>query len=57
MTDLTLTEAARSLGVAPSTLRTQIRLGKLAAAKQGRDWFVTPAEIERYRAKSLRNGK
>jgi excisionase family DNA binding protein len=50
----TLADAAKSLGVAPSTLRHQIRLGKLRAFKQGRDWYVTEGEVERYRRESKR---
>lgn len=48
----TLAEAARTLGVAPSTLRHQIRLGKLRATKLARDWFVTDEEVSRYRQES-----
>jgi excisionase family DNA binding protein len=51
---LTLAEAARSLGLAPSTLRHQIRLGKFAAHRMGRDWFCTPQEVERYRVENKR---
>jgi transposase len=36
------------LGVATSTLRHQIRNGKLAARKLGRDWVVDSDEVERY---------
>jgi excisionase family DNA binding protein len=50
----TLAEAAASLGVASSTLRHQIRLGKLRAVKQGRDWYVLPGEVERYRRENRR---
>jgi excisionase family DNA binding protein len=49
-----LAEAARQLGVSPTTLRVQIRNGRLAATKTGRDWFVEPEEIERYRRESRR---
>lgn len=49
---LTLIEAAASLGLSPITLRLQIRNGRLKAKKQGRDWFVTPREVERYRRES-----
>jgi excisionase family DNA binding protein len=49
VTFTTLTEAAKTLGVAPSTLRHQIRLGRLYARKIGRGWYVTPEEVERYR--------
>ena len=54
MPALTLAEAARLLGVAASTLRVQIRNGKLRATKIGRDWTVTPKEVERYRRESKR---
>jgi excisionase family DNA binding protein len=50
---VTLTEAGASLGLSPATLRVQIRNGKLRATKTGRDWHVTPREVERYRAESL----
>ena len=46
---MTLPEAAESLGLAPSTLRHQIRNGKLKARKLSRDWYVTADEVERYR--------
>jgi excisionase family DNA binding protein len=51
---MTLLEAAASLGVQPGTLRRQIQLGKLKAKKVGRDWHVTPREVERYRRESRR---
>jgi len=54
MTALTLEQAAASLGVAASTLRVQIRNGKLRGTKIGRDWTVTPREVERYRRESKR---
>jgi excisionase family DNA binding protein len=49
---LTLPEAAEALGLSASTLRTQVQREKLHATKHGRDWLVTGAEIERYRARS-----
>ena len=49
LTFTTLADAAKSLGVAPSTLRHQIRLGRFHARKIGRSWYVTPDEVERYR--------
>ncbi len=51
---LTLTEAARSLGLAPATLRQQIKNGRLTALKVSRDWYIKEDEVERYRATSLR---
>ncbi len=51
---LTLTEAAALLGVTAATLRQQIANGKLKARKVGRDWHVTPREVERYRREHRR---
>jgi excisionase family DNA binding protein len=45
---VTLIEAAAILGVTAATLRQQIAKGKLHARKVGRDWSVTPREVERY---------
>jgi excisionase family DNA binding protein len=51
----TIPEAAAMLGVSPSTLRLQARIGKLRAVKVGREWVVNAVEIERYRRENLRN--
>lgn len=51
---MTLKEAAALLGVTPDSLRAAIIRGSLQADKRGRDWFVTPAEVERYRANHRR---
>jgi hypothetical protein len=50
-----LSRAALELGLDPSTLRRQIALGRLAAEKigGGRDWYVSAAEVERYRSENL----
>jgi excisionase family DNA binding protein len=53
---VTIPEAARVLGLAPSTLRHQIRNRKLRARKMGRGWYVTAEEVERY-AQENRKGK
>lgn len=45
-----LAEAASLLGVQPATLRQQIRSKRLRAKRMGRDWYVTPAALEKYRA-------
>jgi excisionase family DNA binding protein len=50
---VTLHEAAQELGVAPATLRHQIRNGSLGATKVGRDWMVDEAEVRRYAEISL----
>jgi excisionase family DNA binding protein len=51
---MTLPEAARSLGVAESTLRLQAKLGKFRATKIARDWLVPAEEVERYRRENQR---
>jgi excisionase family DNA binding protein len=50
---MTVSEAAAALGVRPSTLRHQIKNRKLRAHKMGSTWYVSPLEVERYRAESL----
>lgn len=45
---LTLAEAADWLDMHPDTLRQQARKGVLQARKIGRDWLVSPIEVERY---------
>lgn len=49
---MTLPEAAERLGLAPSTLRHQIKNRKLRAHKMGRTWYVTDEEVERYRVEN-----
>lgn len=49
---MTLNEAAEFLGVAPATLRHQIKNKRLEAIKLGRDWMVSDEEIRRYAATS-----
>ena len=50
---MTILEAAEALGLKPSTLRLQVKLGKLKAHRMGGRIYVSPIEIERYRAVSL----
>ena len=52
-----ITQAARALGLAESTLRWQIKNRKLRARKMGGRWYVTLAEIARYRAENKRGTK
>lgn len=55
---LSLADAADLLGRSQATLSNQVRLGRLAGIKIGRNWLVTRAEVERYRAETLgRPGK
>lgn len=52
--EITLAEAGYALmGLSPSTLRNQVRAGRLHARLVGKTWVVTPREVERYRAESL----
>ena len=51
---MTIPEAARALNLAPATLRLQVKLGKLHAVKHGRDYWIAPAEVERYRVENRR---
>jgi excisionase family DNA binding protein len=50
---MTTDEAAAKLGLSPQTLRNQVASGRLVATKRGRDWWITPAALDRYRAESL----
>ena len=50
---MTTNEVAAQLGISAITVRRQIENGAIKATKRGRDWWVTPAEVERYRAASL----
>lgn len=52
---MTLIEAAERLGVAASTLRVQIKNGKLRSTKRGRDHWITEGEIARYQRESRRH--
>lgn len=50
---MTTKEAAELLGLSPITVRRQVANGAIKASKRGRDIWITPAEVERYRAASL----
>lgn len=50
---MTVTEAAEALGLTPRTLQEQIARGRIKAARHGPIWWITEAEVERYRAESL----
>jgi excisionase family DNA binding protein len=51
---MTINEAAEVLGLQPSTLRLQVKLGKLKAHRMGGRLYVTPLEVARYREVSLK---
>lgn len=50
---LTLAEASDRLGLSASTLRNQVKAGKLRARLVGKTWTVTERELERYRAEHM----
>ena len=51
---MTLSQAAVRLEMTMAGLRMAIRRGALKAEKHGRDWWVTEAEVERYRRENRR---
>ena len=51
---MTLIQAGAILGVTAATLRQAIARGAFKARKLGRDWIVTPREVERYRVEHRR---
>jgi predicted nucleotidyltransferase len=51
--DLTLAEAARELRISPSTLRNQVKAGRLRGRLVGKTYVTTSEEVERYRRESL----
>jgi excisionase family DNA binding protein len=53
MRPLTLAEAGDRLGLSASTLRNQIKAGRLRGTLYGKTWTVTEREVERYRAAHL----
>ena len=50
---ITLAEAGDRLGLSASTLRTQVKRGRLRATLVGKTWTVTERELQRYRVESL----
>ncbi len=54
---MTLKEAATILNTSSDNLRGAIRRGSLKAAKHGRDWWVDPKEVERYRRENRRRAE
>lgn len=50
---MTTAQAATLLGLSRITIRRAIANGTLRARKVGRDWHITPAAVEAYRAGSL----
>jgi excisionase family DNA binding protein len=50
---LTTQEAADRLGITRATVLAQIKKGRLRAFWRGRDHWILPREVERYRLESL----
>ena len=50
---VTVTEAAQALGLSPRTLQEQIARGRIKAVRHGPIWWITEAEVDRYRRESL----
>ncbi len=50
---LTLAEAGELLGRSATTLRAQVKNGRLQARLIGKTWVTTRTEVERYRRDSL----
>jgi excisionase family DNA binding protein len=54
---ITLTEAARILSISPATIRKQIHNRRVAATKQGRDWFVYKNDLLSYAKSRSHRGR
>lgn len=50
---LGLSDAAERLGVADSTLRNQLRNGRISGRKVGNTWVIYADELDRYRVESV----
>ena len=48
---LGVTAAAAELGVKPNRVRELIRLGKLPAQQLGREWAITRADLDKFKAR------
>ncbi len=46
---MTTTDAGLLLGILPSSVKGLCQRGTIAAEKRGRDWWIAPEEVERYR--------
>jgi uncharacterized protein YuzE len=54
---LPLSAAAKRAGLAPATLRQQIRNGRLVASKWRNEWWVTERDLEAYLANRAPQGR
>lgn len=53
---LTTLEAAARLGITPEAVRKAIKRGHMAAGKHGRDWLISPDEVDRYQQEPKNKG-
>jgi excisionase family DNA binding protein len=51
---MTTAEAAAELGVTVRRVQALIGAGRLAASKVGRDWWITPAALDKVRVRPPR---
>jgi excisionase family DNA binding protein len=54
---MTTTEAAALLGVQPKTVSRYIKRGLIKAEKRGRDYWITVAELDRFKAARRGRGR
>lgn len=54
---VTISEAAKILGIVPERVRLFMNQGRLRAIKAGRDWVTTRAEVEAFAKIDRRPGK
>jgi hypothetical protein len=54
---MTLEEAGRTYGIAASTLRNQVAVGKLEARKHGGVWFTTEEWMQTYKKEHPHPGR
>ena len=54
---MTTTEAADRLGITARSVARLIKIGTIAAAKHGRDYWIDDAEVARYAAERRAAGR
>ena len=54
---MTTTEAAAALNVSRAWVWRLIKSGTITAEMRGRDWWIEPAEVERYRRERRQAGR
>lgn len=54
---LTTKQAAQALGIQPGSVKKLCQRGILRAERNGRDWLISRAEIERYKIERRKAGR